>query len=84
MEFFANEPVIDDDDLSGWKEGVYNYFNIISMKDKISGLEQSFTKDKKWAVYILVTGFAQDLKAFFNKRSEAEELFETIQNWLIS
>lgn len=84
MEFFADEPVIEDDSLSGWKDGVYNFFNIIALKEKIAGIEQSYTKDSKWGVYILVTGFAQDIKAYFNKRSEAEELFTLVQKWLIS
>lgn len=84
MEFFANEPIIEDDPQSGLKEGVYNFYNIIALKEKISGMEQSFTADKKWAVYIIVTGFAQDIKMYFTKRSEAEQAFEKINNWLIS
>lgn len=83
MEFFANEPIIEDDPASGLKEGVYNFYNIIAIKEKISGIEQSFTADKKWAVYIIVTGFAQDIKMYFTKRSEAEEAFEKVNNWLI-
>lgn len=84
MEFFANEPIIQDDPDSGLKEGVYNFFNTIAIKEKISGLEQSFTADKKWVVYIIVTGFAQDIKMYFTKRSESEHAFEELNNWLIN
>lgn len=83
VSFHADEPVIDNDVDSGWEQ-VYNDYDIIVMKEKISGVEKSFTKDKKWGVYIIVSGFANDVKVYSKSQTTAQQLFDKIHNWLIS
>ena len=81
LELTADEPVINDDIDSGW-ESVYNKFDIIAYKKCISGIEKSFTKDKKWGVYIILTGFQNDLKVYSRSESVAQNIFDKIHNWL--
>jgi len=81
--FYADEPIINDDTESGWEQS-YNDFDITAMKRSISGVEKSFTKDKKWGVYILVSGFSNDIKVYSKTQTVAQQLFDKIYNWLIS
>lgn len=81
--FWADEPIIYNDIESGW-EPVLNDYDIVAMKEKISGVEKSYTKDKKWAVYIIITGFANDIKVYSKSKTTATILFDKIHNWLLS
>lgn len=83
MDFDAEEPIINDDVASGW-EPVYNNYDITVMKHKIAGVEKSFTKDKKWGVYIIISGFANDLKVYSKSQTTAQQLFDKIHDWLIA
>lgn len=83
LEFFADEPIIDDDLESGW-ESVYNSFEWTVLKKNISGLEKSQTKDKKWKVLIVISGFANDLKVYFKSQTAAQELFDKLEDWLLN
>lgn len=82
-EFYADEPIIADDADSGF-HSVYNKYEIVALKRNIAGIEKSFTSDKKWVVYIIVSGFNSDIKVFFKLQSQAQELFDKIENWLSS
>ena len=83
MRFFADEPVIDEDKDSGWSNR-FNSFDTYVDKEKISGIERCFTTNKKWGVYIIISGFATDLKIFFKKENEAVEFADKIVKWLFS
>lgn len=82
IEFTADEPIITDDPDSGW-EPVFNSYLWTVMKRNISGLELSQTKDKKWAVYILISGFSNDLKTYYRSQSAAQQFHDKIQAWLL-
>lgn len=82
IEFWADEPVIADDPDSGWEQ-VFNSYEWVVMKRNVAGLEKSFTKDKKWAVYILVAGLANDLKTYYRSQTSAQEFYDKIQEWLL-
>lgn len=82
VDFFAEEPIDINDHAQGW-DIVYNGMDIIALKKNVAGVEISRSKDKKWGVYIIVDGFAQDLKAYFKKRSEAQVLFDAVSSWLV-
>ena len=80
--FYADEPKDEDDKNLGW-ENVFNSFCLVASKDKISGIEKAWLKEsKKWTVYIFVTGFANDIKTYFKRESEAEALYQKLHNWL--
>lgn len=81
-EFWADEPIIADDVDSGWEQ-VFNCYTWTAMKRNIAGLELSFTADKKWGVYILVSGFTHDLKTYYRSQSAAQQFHDKIQQWLI-
>lgn len=81
IEFFADEPIIENDLDSGW-ERVHNSYDIIALKKSISGVEKSITKDKKWGIYIMVDGFANDIKVYFRSQSASQQLFDKVNNWL--
>lgn len=82
IEFWADEPAITDDPDSGW-ESVFNSYTWTVMKRNIAGLELSFTKDEKWAVYILIAGFANDLKTYYRSQAAAQKFHDKIQQWLL-
>lgn len=83
IEFHADEPIINDDPDSGW-EPVFNSYEWMVMKRNIAGIEKSFTKDKKWAIYICINGFANDLKTYFRTQEPAQKLFDKLSQWLIT
>lgn len=80
--FYAEEPIDEDDKSLGW-ENVFNAFSLVASKDKISGIEKCWLKvAKKWGVYIFVSGFDNDIKAYFKRESEAEAVYQKLHNWL--
>lgn len=81
-KFFADEPKnVEDKDL-GW-ENVFNSFRLTAAKIKIAGIEKSWLQNaKRWIVYIFVDGIAADIKVYFKRESEAEDLFEKLHKWL--
>lgn len=80
--FYADEPINPDDKSLGWKN-VFNAVQVVAAKERISGLEKSFIPNTNhWGVYILVLGFAQDMKVFFKKESEAAIIFNKLHAWL--
>ncbi len=81
-KFYADEPIDDKDEGLGWQNN-FNSFKCIASKTAISGIEKDFLKDtKKWAVYIMVSGFNNDIKVYFKRESEAESLFDKLHKWL--
>lgn len=79
--FYADEPKDENDKGLGW-ENVFNCFKTIARKSSIAGIEKTYTKYKYWGIYIMVTGFANDMKMFFKRESEAQELFDKLHKWL--
>lgn len=80
--FYADEPVDTNDKELGW-HNVFNSFKCIAGKNNIAGIEKSWLSHaKKWAVYILVSGFSNDLKMYFKRESEADEVFNKLHKWL--
>lgn len=83
IEFYADEPKnLEDHDL-GWNVGVYNYYDIIALKNKVSGLQKFYTENKKWAVYIIVEGFGGDIKIYHRTAEVAEKLLNQLKEWLL-
>jgi hypothetical protein len=83
VEFYASEPNDENDHDLGWEEQVYNNFETIALKKNIAGIEKSFTKDKKWGVYVMVDGFSGDIKCYFRSIVPANTLFNKLQEWLL-
>jgi hypothetical protein len=81
-EFWADEPIIADDPESGWEQ-VFNSYEWTVMKRNVAGLEKSFTKDKKWGVYIAISGFEYDLKTYYRTQAAAQEFYDKIHQWLL-
>lgn len=87
MEFFAEEPLDEEDLMLGSKEN-FNLFEVIAFKHKISGLEMSNSTDltgefDRFRIIIPVDGFGQDLKLYFMKRKRCQEVHDIIKNWLL-
>lgn len=82
LDFEAEEPK-DKDDLSlGW-ETVITKVELICLMKSISGIEKSWSViNRKWMVVIMVDGFIDDIKAFFNREDEAENYFGHLIMWL--
>lgn len=83
IEFFADEPKDENDVELGW-DNVYSKYDIIAFKKNVAGLEKSFTKDKKWGVYIILFGFQHDIKFYYRSQEKAQEMYDKIFNWLIT
>ena len=81
VEMFAEEPILVDDPSSGW-EVVYNNYDIIALKKAISGIEKSATSDKKWGVYIIISGFSNDIKMYTKTQGAAQQLYDKLCEWL--
>lgn len=80
--FYADEPNNPDDKELGWSN-VFNRFKTTASKNKISGIELSYlSKAKKWGVYIVVNGFANDMKLFFKKEADANDVYDKLHTWL--
>lgn len=80
--FYADEPKDENDKELGW-HNVFNSFNVIAAKKNIAGIEKSYVcHAKKWAVYIFVDGFANDLKMYFKREGEAQNVFDKLHKWL--
>jgi hypothetical protein len=80
--FYADEPVDTNDKELGW-HNVFNSFKVTAAKKNIAGIEKSWVSNaKKWAVYIFVDGFANDLKMYFKREGEAQTVFDKLHKWL--
>jgi len=82
VDFWADEPKDNNDHDLGW-EPVYNKYDILVLKKNIAGLEKSFTADKKWGIYIIVSGFTNDVKCYSRSETSAQALYDKIFNWLL-
>lgn len=80
--FYADEPRDESDKELGW-QNVFNCFTTVASKQHIAGIEKSWlSQAKKWAVYIMVDGFTNDIKMYFKRESEAELVFNKLHKWL--
>lgn len=80
--FYADEPRNENDKELGW-ENVFNSFKLVAAKQNVAGIEISWLNHaKKWSVLILVNGFANDIKMYFKRKSEAQDLFDKLHKWL--
>jgi hypothetical protein len=80
--FYADEPVDTNDKELGW-HNVFNSFCVIATKNNIAGIEKNWLSDvKKWAVYVFVDGFSNDLKMYFKREGEAQNVFDKLHKWL--
>lgn len=83
IEFQADEWKDENDEQMG-EESVYNYFDIYAFKKSVSGIEMSFTKDKKWGIFIRLNGFASDIRLYCRTKTTAQEIFDKINLWLFN
>lgn len=83
LKFNADEPTIEDDELSG-TTNVLNSFDIIALKKYIAGVEKSFTRGGNWIVAIMVNGFGKDINIYSRSETMAQQFFDKINNWLLS
>lgn len=80
--FYADEPKNPEDKAIGW-DNVFNRFRTIAQREKIAGIELQYLPNaKKWGVYIMVNGFASDMKLFFKKEADANDMFDKLHAWL--
>ncbi len=65
VRFHADEPIDEDDLLSGW-ENHFNCFTAFGKKSAIVGIEKRFAENSNsWVVEIILYGFAKNIKIFF-------------------
>lgn len=80
--FYADEPVDVNDKGLGW-ENVFNSFKTVAAKQNVAGLEISWLNHaKKWSVFIIVSGFNNDIKMYFKREGEAQSVFDKLHKWL--
>lgn len=80
--FYADEPVDINDKGLGW-ENVFNSFKTVASKQNVAGLEISWLNHaKKWTVIIIVNGFNNDIKMYFKREGEAQNVFDKLHKWL--
>jgi len=81
-KFYADEPKDPDDKKIGWKN-LFNRVQNVAGKDRICGIEKSFIANTNhWGVYVMVDGFAQEIRVFFKKETEATKVFDILHAWL--
>lgn len=83
LKFNADEPIIEDDEMSGTKS-VMTSFDIIAMKKHVAGTEKSYTKGGNWLVIILVNGFDNEIKIYSRTETMAQQFFDKINTWLLT
>lgn len=79
--FYADEPKDENDKDLGW-ETMFTCFKTVARKSNVAGIEKTYTKYKYWGVYVMISGFANDMKMFFKRESEAQEVFDKLHKWL--
>lgn len=80
--FYADEPKDENDKGLGW-ENVFNCFKLVASKQNIAGIEINWLDHaKKWSVLILVNGFSNDIKLYFKREGEAQNVFDKLHKWL--
>lgn len=81
IRFHADEPKDEEDEALGWEEKFTCVTNAVN-KQYISGIEKRCTEYRYWGVYIITVGYANDLKLYFKRESEAQEIFDKLHKWL--
>lgn len=86
MVFYANEPVDIHDHEQGWKEDIYNHFDIYCFKKSIASTELAFSPhNKAWCISLYGShGRSDYCSLWLKKRDEAIELAEKINKWLFN
>lgn len=80
--FYADEPKSEEDKELGW-ENIFNSFKTVASKQNIAGVEISWLDHaKKWSVLIIVSGFNNDIKTYFKREGEAQNVFDKLHKWL--
>lgn len=80
--FYADEPKDENDKELGWNN-VFNSFKLVAAKQNIAGIEINWLNHaKKWSVLILVDGFNNDIKMYFKREGEAQNVFDKLHKWL--
>lgn len=87
VRFWAEEPVVDGDPISGTKKAG-NHINIIALKESVASIVMCNTSgpssgDNFWKIVIFINGSDEDIKIFFydDQFKEAKELLEEIKLW---
>lgn len=82
VQLYADEPKSENDKALGW-ENVFNSFKTVASKHNVAGLEISWLNHAtKWSVFIIVSGFNNDIKMYFESESEAQNVFDKLHKWL--
>lgn len=83
VKFFADEPVNPGDKSMGLKNELNDYY-ILAKREKVSGVEKSImVGGKRWVIAIILTGFGSDIKIYFAKEQEAENMRDKICKWIL-
>lgn len=88
-KFLAREPKADVtpeelayQDNTEWGE-VYNYADITVRRARISGAEMTYLSEMGiWKVTIFVNGFPEDIRIYFDKKTEAKVINDRINEYL--
>lgn len=81
LRFKAEEPTLQDDESSGLTERITDFDSVI-LKSVIASIERNRTDD---GTYIVIINSPQNaVKIYYNKHTEAFELYEKLLIWLLS
>lgn len=84
VKFFADEPVNAEDKNLGLKNELNDYY-ILAKKERVVGVEKSIMAGgKRWVIAIVIAGFGSDIKIYFAKEHEAEQMREKLCTWLLN
>lgn len=83
LAFKADEPVIDDDEKSGWENRETDY-EVVALKKKLAAIEFHWLNlSKRFRLTISVDGLGEDIKIYFVTRQKAIEVYDTILNYML-
>lgn len=82
LNFYADEPIKDDDEKLG-TEQIENYFEVVLLKKHITGVEKTLTLEKLWKITIVVLDLNPP-KFYFKNEMDADKLMQTILDYIIS
>lgn len=79
----AKEPINLEDPDMGWQDDVLTSIDAFCFKINVAGIEKSYQpENEQWRVLIAINGLGDDIKMYFKKEKEAQEIFNKIRSWL--
>lgn len=83
IHWMANQPIIDEDESSGWEDKLTDS-EIFIKRSAINGIDRYYVRDPGvYCVLISANGIGEDFKTYFETRKEAREFMAIIQEWVL-